>query len=206
MITDYSSLQDELTEYLHRTDLGAKLPTFIQICEAKLANNIRSKKLIVTATLTALAGESVVALPADFGVLKSVSMATSPYNPLALVSDNEFRVRKQTVVSDTPINYIIEGDTISVWPIPADGFSLTAIYYQHLPALSTINPTNWVLDRYPYIYLYGALLAASVFTNDPDQAQFYQTNFDGALKDMWTNHGLEQYSGAPLMCTSDYIV
>lgn len=35
MITDYSSLKTTIADFIHRNDLDDKIPTFIQLAEAK---------------------------------------------------------------------------------------------------------------------------------------------------------------------------
>ena len=55
-ITDYASLQSEIADWSHRSDLATKIPTFIQLAEAKLSTQIRDRKLEVTLNDSIAAG------------------------------------------------------------------------------------------------------------------------------------------------------
>ena len=40
-ITNYTTLQSTIADYLARTDLTAQIPTFIQLCENRLRRDLR---------------------------------------------------------------------------------------------------------------------------------------------------------------------
>ena len=60
-ITDYSSLQSEIADWSHRSDLSTKIPTFIQLAESKMSTKIRDRKLEVTLNDSIAAGGNSVA-------------------------------------------------------------------------------------------------------------------------------------------------
>ena len=206
MITDYGSLQSALTDYLHRTDLAVQIPTFIQLAEAKISNNIKSRLLEVSTNLYTVYGVNSVALPSDYGSLKNIQIAGSLNTVLTLLPDDTFLEYSNNNATSLPRYYCIQGNNILLSPTPDLVYTLNVVYYQNLTTLSGTNSTNWVLTRYPYIYLYGALIEASVFINDPEQVQFFQLKFDDAIKDMWQNFTYESFSGSSLSARSDYVV
>ena len=203
MITDYSSLQSTIADYSHRGDLSAQIPIFIQLAESKLSNNIRSRLLEVETTLTTTGG--VATLPDDYSSLKSIQILGGYNTILHQLSVNALLEFNATNISKTPNFFAIQGNTIIFAPIPVDGTLLDVVYYQQLVPLSGAAPTNWVLSRYPYIYLYGTMIELSVFIDDPEQIQFFQGKFDDAIADMWQNFANESFSG-PLSANNDYIV
>jgi hypothetical protein len=206
LISDYGSLQSEIADWSHRSDLATKIPTFIQLAESKISNNIKSRMLEVSTTLLTTAGVNSVALPSDYGSFKTLLVNGSYNSVLTLLPDTTFLQYSSNNSTGLPKYYCIQGTDLLLSPTPDSEYSITAVYYQNLLALSGTNATNWVLTKYPYIYLYGSLIELSVYINDPEQLQFYQAKFDDAVSDMWENFTNESFSGSRLVAQSDYIV
>lgn len=205
-IIDYSSLQDTVADWLHRTDLAVQIPTFIQLAESKISNNIRSRHLETATDLFTTEGVDQVLLPSDYGSLKNIQVAGATNTVLTLLPDDALLSYNAGNEVGTPKFYAIQGEYIKLSPIPNGELTLNVVYYKDLTPLSGVNTTNWVLDKYPAVYLYGALIEASVYINDPEQVQFYQMKFDQTIEDMWRNFGDESFSGSPLRAFNDYIV
>jgi hypothetical protein len=204
MITTYTELQNELADWLHRTDLTAKLPTFIQLAEAKLASNIKSRKLEAATTLTTLNGTAT--LPVDYDSLKSIQVDGAPNSVLSLLPVTKLLKYNSNNDVATPQFFAIQQDSIIFSPTPTDDTLIDIVYYKTLAKLSGTNPTNWVLDKFPYVYLYGSLIEACVYINDPDQIQFYQGAFASALSDMYFHYTVESFTGSSMSAQSDYVV
>ena len=45
MATNYATLQTEVADFLHRTDLTSAIPTFIQLAETKLNRILRLRAM-----------------------------------------------------------------------------------------------------------------------------------------------------------------
>ena len=63
-ITDYSSLQSAVADYLNRADLTSQIQMFIQFCESSINANLRSRDMIVRAQATS--DKEYVKLPFDW--------------------------------------------------------------------------------------------------------------------------------------------
>lgn len=204
MITDFDSLQSTIADFSHRTDLSVQIPTFIQLAEANFSANIRSRNLEIALDLITSGG--VCTLPDDYGSMKSIQILGGYNTILQQVSSNnllDYNASNSTGVSRY---YSIQGNSLLLSPIPDDGVTVSIVYDQNMPPLSSNNPVNWVLSKYPFIYLYGSLIELSVYINDATQVQFYQMRYDQAVEDMWQNYALESFSGSPLSANNDYIV
>ena len=70
IITNYSTLQSTIADYLNRQDLTAQIPTFIQLAEADMNTRLRCREMIVRATTTN--DDEFVRLPLDF--LESINL------------------------------------------------------------------------------------------------------------------------------------
>lgn len=205
-ITNYAELKAEVASWIHRTDLETKIPDFIYLAEKKISNNIRSRQLEVSTNIATVAGEKEVELPADFTSAKSIQISGTINTILSQVPVNRLLQYNAYNETGTPQFYSIQNNSLILSPIPDDIYSINLVYYQDLVPLSGTTLTNWVLDDYPYIYLYGALIEASIFTNDPELMNFYQQKFNEAISDMWANNSFASFSGSPLYAVSDYIM
>jgi hypothetical protein len=206
MITNYSDLKSEIANWLHRDDLETNIPIFIQLAESKIAKNIRSRYLETVSTHTITGGSETFTIPFDYSSIKSIVVESNPRSPLEIVPDHILQQYNQNSTTSVPKFYTITGSNIYFSPIPDSNYTTTITYNSDLIPLSSVNNINWVLTRYPYLYLYGALIEASIYTNDPDQVQFYQSKFDDAIKDIWENYNDQSFSGSVLRARSDYVV
>ena len=206
MITNYTELKTEVANWIHRSDLTNNIPVFIQLAESKIANSIKGRKLETVYTTTFTAGVNSIPLPADYASIKSIVVLSNPQSVCELIPDNWLAQYNANGDTGIPQFYSINGDNILFSSIPDGAYSVQITYYADLTQLSSLNATNWVLTKYPYLYLYGALIEASIYTNDPDQVTFYQAKFTDGINDVINKFGDESFSGSPLRSKSDYVV
>jgi len=57
-------------------------------------------------------------------------------------------------------------------------------YFQKIPALTSTNTTNWLLDKYPDIYLYGTLCTAQAYLRDDERLAVWKGAWDEALGEL----------------------
>lgn len=106
-------------------------------------------------------------LPSDFLQLRTVYSEGSPDNPLASLSPAGLRQRYQGRAG-TPSAYAIENRRIMVGPVGEA--TLTLVYYARIPALTESNPSNWLLDEHPDLYLHQVLAILFNKTGDSERA------------------------------------
>jgi len=204
-ITDYSSLQSEIADWSHRSDLATKIPTFIQLAEAKLSTQIRDRKLEVTLNDSIAAGGTYT-LPADYDGIKSLTILSNPVVVCELIPDHILEAYNQNNTSGVPRFYSITNNTVNFNPYPDNIYQIKFVYYQMLPSLSSVNTTNWVLTRFPYAYLYGSLVELGIYTQDESLIATYQSKFEASIEDIFKKFNDQSFSGSPLRSRSDYVV
>lgn len=189
IITDYTSLQAAVTEYLARdqdTTLIARIPTFIQLAEAKFNREIYVRQMETRATALIDTGASepeFISLPADFQSMRRVRLSGVSGKPhLDFKSGtqlDEFRTSRGNAVG-RPQFFTIFGDEIELAPTPDDNYTLEMVYRQKIPDLAT-NSTNWLLTLAPDLYLYGALLESAPYIKEDGRIQTWALGFSTAL-------------------------
>ncbi|MHB8284008.1 MAG: phage adaptor protein [Caulobacteraceae bacterium] len=168
-IANYADLVQAIQDFANRTDIANEVASyFIQLAEAKFNRTIRSRLMIATTTLRATAGARSVAAPAD--MLEPEYLAWSPTSPIQQKSLEDverlrrFRLRR----AGTPLCYALNGSSIELAPIPSAAGSIELDYYQKIPALTSANPTNWLMTNDPDLYLNECLAITAQFLRDPD--------------------------------------
>lgn len=158
---NYTTLQAAITDYLHRTDLAAKLPDFIGLAEAEIFRElaVREVETSVTGTTTGAA----IALPTDFASIVRIT-STSGGTEFELL----YGFEPASISYGTPTRYTIEGGALRFNGGSAQGYTL---YYKAvIPPLSISQPTNWVLDNAPDLYLFASIVQTCEYTQDRELA------------------------------------
>jgi len=168
-ISTYAELQTAIADWLNRDDITAVIPNFISLAEAQIARDIRhwEQEKRVTTTLN----EQFENLPNDW--LETISLVLSDGTPLELMSRDEMAVKRTNNDDQAgkPLYYTHQSGQIEVYPTPDDSYTLDLNYYAQVPALTDAAPDNWILTKYPDLYLYGALAHAATYLRDPQRMQ-----------------------------------
>jgi hypothetical protein len=196
-IVDYASLQSAVTEYLardHDATLISRIPTFIQLAEAKFNRQLFVRQMERRATAVANLASSepeFISLPADFQSMRRVRISSVGGKPcLSFKSGtqlDEYRFGISNVAGQ-PRYFTVFGDEIELAPTPDAACTVEMVYRRHIPPLAT-NDQNWLLMLAPDLYLYGALLESAPYIKEDVRIQTWGLGFSSALNEL-NNLGL----------------
>ena len=194
-LSTYNELITAIANWSDRDETDPQIPDFITLAESSLNNDagFRVRKMTVEATYISLNG--LVPFYEDYLALRSIRNTDG--NPLEFVSPSIFAQRQAMGCIGCPRWYTELAGAIHIFPAP-DYVSLDIVYYKRLPALSEINTTNWLLQNYPNIYLYGSLLEAGTQTLSAEQILLWQTRYDAAVLKLHTSDKADRWSGSPV--------
>lgn len=192
-ITDYASLVTAVTEYLAReqdTTLIARIPTFIQLSEAKFNRLLFVRQMEQRATALTYPDDDepeFISLPADFQSMRRVRLSSISGKPglefLSVVQADEWRTNNADIVGQ-PRYFTIFGDEIELLPSPDGEYTIEMVYRKNIPALSSSNTTNWLLSIAPDAYLYGALLEASPYLEADERIQTWAAGLSTTIDNL----------------------
>src|SRR5258708_30466465 len=152
-IVDYASLQSAVTEYLARnqdTTLIARIPTFIQLAEAKFNRQlfVRQMEQRSTALVNLASSEpEFISLPADFQSMRRVRLSSVTGKPgLEFKSGTQLDEYRFGIsdVAGQPRYFSVFGDEIEIAPTPDAAYTIELVYRTHIPALGTVTTGNWL--------------------------------------------------------------
>jgi hypothetical protein len=195
-IVDYASLQATVTEYLARdqdSTLIARIPTFIQLAEAKFNRQlfVRQMEQRSTALVNLTSDEpEFISLPSDFQSMRVRLSGVAGKPCLEFKSGvqlDEYRFGISDVAGQ-PRYFTVFGDEIELAPTPDDAYTIEMVYRKIVPPLETNDP-NWLLALAPDLYLYGVLLETAPYIKEDGRIQTWGLGFSTALNDL-NNLGL----------------
>jgi hypothetical protein len=183
-LNSYSALKSSIADWLNRDDLTATIPDFISLAEAQLERRLPVQKR--TQRSTATIDTQFSALPSDFVSAKSLVLtSTAPVQPLTFLTEDEMDAKKSVYrTSGKPLFFALVGSQIEVLPPPDTGYTAELTYVATLAKLSDSNTSNWILERHPDVYLYGALLQAAPYLRDDERVALWTPLYGQAIEDM----------------------
>lgn len=196
--TSYSDLQTSVANYLGRSDLTAVIPDFIRFAETRLARELRTRKMLKSATASMVAGDARVALPTDFLEVRDLYTQGNPRMPVTYMSPSGFTRDARADESGLPVFYTVLSAEFQFAPMPDTAYVLEILYYAQPPVLSDTNSSNVFLANYPDALLYGALLEAEPYLINDARSQTWALLYDRAVKNIQDSDQNSEYSGIPL--------
>jgi hypothetical protein len=175
---NYSGLQSAVGDWLMRQDLTDVIPTFIKLGEARINRELRVRQMIKQST--ALLYDRRLPLPQHW--LEAIRVEVSGTRPWVLTQAPMDELNKiYPTGPGRPGFFSIVGDEIQVFPYLEDGTPMQMTYYARVPLLSNEAPTNWLLDLWPDLYLYSALMHSAPYLKDDPRSEVWLAFYQRAL-------------------------
>ena len=195
-ITNYTTLQSTIADYLNRADLTAQIPTFIQLAEADFNTRLRTREMIVRAE--AQSSNEFVQLPADW--LEAINLhIVDGEQPLRFVTlDEADYINKQQIFTNVAAYSLMKGE-IELIPAPGADIDIEMIYYGKITPLSAEVATNWLLTKAPDVYLYGSLMHAQPFLMDDQRMPIFASLYNSRIEALNEESMKSTHSGSPLV-------
>lgn len=178
-LADFIDLRTAVVEHVRDASITDVFPRLLAMAEGRINRSLRLRQQITRATLTFAAG--VAAVPTDMiEVIGLYSAAGAEYV-------------QQEAQHQVGNYYSIKGDEFF---LPGFSGDLAIDYYAMVPALVGLTATNWLLVKYPEIYLYAASFEAAKYTRDAQLAGATKTLMDEAMADARADDSNARYSRA----------
>jgi hypothetical protein len=214
-IVDYASLQTAVTEYLARDQdatLVARIPTFIQLAEAKFNRQLFARQMEQRATAlvdTSSSEPEFISLPADFQSMRRVRLSSVAGKPCLEFKSgtqiDEYRFGISNVAG-RPRYFTVFGDEVELAPTPDAAYTVEMVYRKSIPALAS-NGINWLLTLAPDLYLYGALLESAPYIKEDARIQTWGLGFTTALNDLKNLGLISTFNAGPMtVCISGQVI
>jgi len=179
-ISTYTQLKSTIADWLMRSDLDAVIPSFIELAEARFNRDLRLPDMVRRSEGSF--SNRFFKLPTDCMEIIDVSLDDNTKLE-QWTSDYMDDVRPIGDRTGKPQAYAILGRQLEVYPTPAGELKMVLAYYQALDALSSSTSTNWLLDRHPDLYLYGALLQSAPYLKEDERINTWSGIYDRLMQE-----------------------
>jgi len=192
VINTYNDLVAAVTEYLARDQdatLIARIPTFIQLAEAKFNRLLFCRQMetrAITVTDPTQTEPEYIAMPVGFQSMRRIRVTSIQGKPRLQYKSgselDEFRYTRGDVPGE-PEYFTTFGNEIELCPTPDNNYTIEMVYRQSIPPLDGVtNITNWLLADSPDLYLYATLLESAPYIKEDERIQTWalgvQTSID----------------------------
>lgn len=162
--------------------------------EAQFNRELRTPQMETDLLFTVTA--EATDLPVDFLQLRAIYIEGSPDTTLRSMSPDGLR-SLYSGASGCPSAYAIENRRILIGPVGEAYLQMT--YYARIPSLTESNPSNWLLDENPDVYLHAVLAILFNKLGDAEKAVINQTLADTIMEQISRSARKARWGAAPLV-------
>ena len=196
-ITSYSTLQTEVANWLHRSDLTTYIQTFISLGEDRIYRDLRLKTM--ETALSSAISSGVIAVPSDYVELKYAYVVdTDSYILQRTTPDAIYQRYPDRTAGGSPRYIAREGSNFIFGPYPDSTYTIKGIYYARLSKLSDANTTNWFITDAPNLLLFAALCEAAPYMQNDDRVALWEAKFNDIKQQVQLEDDRESLSGGAI--------
>ncbi|MBA5724403.1 hypothetical protein [Candidatus Liberibacter sp.] len=182
MANNYASLLIDASHYVEKSGFTCLFKDFLHRVEVKINRILRLREM-----------EKQVFLPLNSG------SAPLPDDYIEIIFLQDHTGKKLdhlplSVSSKEKKGYIITAHLICVAPISSEKVSLH--YYGCIPPITEENPSNWLLQIAPDLYLYGLVEEIALWEQNADKASTAGALFQQILKTLQMNDNRSRWADA----------
>ena len=198
IITNYSELQAEVINWIHRPEQTSNVTSWIALAEKQFNRIIRTVDMETRSQATA--DDEFLGLPTDCIGIRELHIVDGLNYPLKYFTPQAFTYESRLGATGDPQIYTIIDGQIRLFPAPSptSTFNFEITYLQRIPALTDSNTTNWLLDSNSDIYLYGALVRAEPFLINDNRVPMWKAMLSEAINELNVASGKTRIGAGPL--------
>jgi hypothetical protein len=201
-ITTRAGLIDLMVDTLNKlgsTVVKERCENWIQLHEAR-ANRVLRERLMVQEAKAVLTNGRIK-LPPDWREVQSFQLnggnGARPRVLKQCTAEQADVVRAEGRLT-LPTYFCIVGQNLEIVPYTAEGLEIEMAYYRKVPALTTADPTNWLLTEHPDYYFYGSLVHSAPYLRDDERITTWGQLAQAAQDEMIAAGERARFSGSRL--------
>ena len=183
--TDYLDLRTAVLEQVGDTSLADVFDRLTKLAEARFNRKFRTSEQVTSTTLTIASGTAT--LPSDF--IEAIGLYDA--NGFEYISQPSQNAR---ITTNHRHFYTIEGNSLNT--VGPDG-DKELQYFAKIPTLTiSLTTSNWLLENYPGVYLYGVAFEAAKHKRDVEMSAQMGALMDAEIADAIADDNNKRYSRA----------
>lgn len=210
-IQTYKELRAAVADWMDRPELAVTKPSSVEgininlvnvFCshvEAECNRRLRTEDMSTLIFNSGCEDQAVVLLPDNVLGLRLVTVNGVDAEYL---TPEQFTKARDTVMCSDQRVYTRVANQIHVYPEMAVADDITMIAYITVTPLVNDDDVNWLLRKFPDVYLYGCLYEASAYVFDSEHAAEWKQKFDQSIQDLIDGDAADRWSGSTLRIRS----
>lgn len=168
-IANYGDLKTRIGDFMFDAGIvDTEAADIVTLSQAMLNVKLRCREMVTSTDLSPTSG--VFTLPSDYAQWRMVVEKASQRRPLEFISMEEAEEIYPDRPSGLGVHFTITGSSLRVFPTIANDINF--VYYARLGAFADDDATDWLLTRYPHVYLCaGQMIAAEFIKDDAEYAK-----------------------------------
>lgn len=197
---NYAALLSTAAVTLNRRDLTAMLPIWVGLAEGEVNIDDRFRVLKSMVRSRANIESQFIPLPLDYISMQNFRVLEAPPpGRVDMVTTTQMDdLRRGSQCNGAPKAYCVVGSEMELLPIPDQQYSVEMIYYAQVPPLVAPTDTNWLLQFYPQVYLYGTLLHSAPYLKDDTRLATWAQLYSDAADKLDVSSDRGQFSGSTM--------
>ena len=208
-IATYLDLKASVAEWMDRPQLADSKPstvtqnnvvpmdTFCAHVEAECNRRLRTEDMVTIIFNAGCEDQSVVLLPDNILGMRLVTVNGVDAEYLT----PEMYTKAAALYCGVPL-YTRMANQIHVYPEMSVADDITIVAYVTVPPLVKDTDINWLLRKFPDVYLYGCLYEACAYVFDTKHEVQWKAKFDQAIQDLIAGDAGDRWSGSTLAVRS----
>lgn len=208
-IQTYKDLKSAVAEWMDRPGLSGDVPSvvtqgnispvdvFCSHVEAECNRRLRTEDMVTIIFNSGCESQSVVLLPDNILAMRLVTINGVDADYLT----PEMFTTAEAIYCEKPL-YTRVANQIHVYPEMAVADDITIIAYVTVPPLVNDDDVNWLLRKFPDVYLYGCLYEASAYVFDVPHEERWGQKFNQAIQDLIDGDTRDRWSGSTMKVRS----
>jgi len=223
-LDSFANLQRSVMDWLARPDdplISGAIPDMILMFEEEARDRLKTRFNEQSTTIIPPPNTAIVPLPSDFAELRELYVSTS-YGNVHYTYQTPVNMDTNLYRGIYPYGYNSSG----IWTSPdypnaaytIEGLNLrmltqtgpndpqtpiNIVYMSGLMGLSDAVTSNWLLQQYPSLYLFGTLTMAEPYIGDDPRFQIWGAQREATFERIRLADRKARFSGGPLVIQTD---
>ena len=198
---NYSDIKDTALQYSNREDeeTAAIITRFMPVVESRINRALDTKDMSWRSVLLMDESQRFYGLPTGFMSMRDIQVqdsvgGDSQLTPVYVAPE---AMNAAITNSSDKLIYTIIANQIQVHPLQTDK-QLEIVYRKRVTPLSDGDPSNWLSDQAPDVYIFGLLVEISSYAQNAEAASLWDGRFVGAMNELQREDDINRWSGPSL--------
>ena len=182
-------------------ELPPKMDAFLRMAEARVNRLLTVQKMSIRTALLVVPGQEYYGLPADYSGMRDIELRAHDQSdirtPLLFLPAEQMNHAAWKHSAYKAV-YCIIANQLQILPAQDSGI-LEIVYYRKLIPLTDIEPSNWMSEDNPDVYLSALMVEISAFVKNAEAATLWDGRLLQALSEIKQDDQNNRWADTPMI-------